>query len=760
MRAIKKITAFLLAMVMVLSLAPSVFAAEEPKITVAVDKTSVKAGETVTFTYESTAAVAEMTNLDVCLAYDGDVFEYVSVDTEDSVWFENPRVRSRYTLLGYPMFRLSEDKDDEEDVDAGKMFSVTFRALETITDVKEASFYNHDSLTVWEYEWEEHKAVDGYFDHSKDDPIYVVVTPKGTEPIATPTGYSVSMGADQTVAADQKVLIPVTVNSSRATVTGFNAYDMTFTYNPAALTLNTASDAAANLTVEDNNGTVRVRRYGATQALGEALALDFTAIKAASSTVTLTAAKFDIDANSINFDAPNATITDADTTVKGLWNVSLPDGFLSTAANGSTLVENGGDFTFKTTDTHYEYYLNITTNGATNIVKMDNATYTIKNVTDNVTVTVDNKIGKTYTINYVVVDNTTTENKATVADLVEYTGTTVQYPNDYKFTVKFPGTGYVVRVGIEPNKNKRDYVRQENGDYVYTLLGSSLTGDENNEITITLTKQENTSQHKIEVVGSGSDAFSENNALTFYSGENYTFTLNKNDTYYDYSVLVYYWQQNIGGNGGKNIRMEYKDNGDGTYTIIDMPYADVTISINKMAKAIDPDAVEVSTYVELDNKTVFKVVVQGSHELLNRDQTTYSYTWFTYDGQKMYCNPRYTKFAGNGSSSSVYLVMVDKGETLTKEDAMAKLGIVTSTKQENLDQLLEVGSDVNEDGIGGVGINRRDVNDVQLIYDLYNGLYDSFETVSMRKFLKADVNYDGVLDSQDAVKLAGELLAD
>ena len=575
----------------------------------------------------------------------------------------------------------------------------------------------------------------------------------------TETGYSVSMGADQQVAVGQQVRIPVTVASSKG-IAGFNAYDMTFTYDPAALTLNTKTDADANVTVEDNGGNVRVRRYGATQALGEALALDFTANKAASSTVKLTAAKFDIDANSINFDAPDAAISDADTTVKALWNVSLPDGFLSTAANGSTLVENGGDFTFKTTDTHYEYYLNITTNGATNIVKMDNATYTIKNVTDNVTVTVDNKIGKTYTINYVVVDNTTTENKATVADLVEYTSTTVQYPNDYKFTVKFPGTGYVVWVGIEPNKNKRDYVRQENGDYVYTLLGSSLTGDENNEITITLTKRENTSQHKIEVVGSGSDAFSENNALTFYSGENYTFTLNKNDTYYDYSVLVYYWQQNIGGNGGKNIRMEYKDNGDGTYTIIDMPYADVTISINKMAKAIDPDAVEVSTYVELDNKTVFKVVVQGSHELLNRDQTTYSYTWFTYDGQKMYCNPRYTKFAGNGSSSSVYLVMVDKGETLTKEDAMTKLGIVTSTKQENLDQLLEVGSDVNEDGIGGVGINRRDVNDVQLIYDLYNGLYDSFETVSMRKFLKADVNYDGVLDSQDAVKLAGELLAD
>lgn len=76
---------------MVLSLAPSVFAAEEPRITVAVDKTSVKAGETVTFTYESTAAVTEMMKLEVWLAYDGDAFEYVSVDTEGSVWLENPK---------------------------------------------------------------------------------------------------------------------------------------------------------------------------------------------------------------------------------------------------------------------------------------------------------------------------------------------------------------------------------------------------------------------------------------------------------------------------------------------------------------------------------------------------------------------------------------------------------------------------------------------------------------------------------------------
>lgn len=746
----KKITAFLLAMVMVLSLIPSAFAADDDYFDVTFDNQEPAAGDeiTATVTLKKQFGMNTVKSLSWSFRYNSDYMTCTNVNLNGQTFKYSLNEKKSGEYASNISFSEYSDTSRWCSVPKGFKFEFTFE----VTDDAAGQVLN-TSLDCYTY-GKKFKLL------SSEENFYNLTVADSTgEPRPTATGYTVSMAADQQVAAGNTVSIPVTVASSKKKITGFNAYDMTFTYDPAALTLNTTSDDAANLTVEDNNGSVRVRRYGATQALGEALALDFTAKKAASSTVKLNAAKFDIDANSINFDAPDATITDADTVVKSLWKVTLPDGFLSTA-DDSMLVEDGKDFTFKATDTHYEYYLNITTNGATSIVKMDKATYTIKNVTDNVTVTVDNKIGKTYTINYVVVDNTTTENKATVADLVAYTATTVQYPNDYKFTVKFPGTGYVVGVGIEPYQNKRDYVRQENGDYVYTLLGSSLTGDENNEITITLTKRENTSQHKIEVVGSGSDAFSENNALTFYSDENYTFTLNKNDTYYDYSVLVYYWQQNIGGNGGKNIRMEYKDNGDGTYTIIDMPYADVTISINKMAKAIDPDAVEVSTYVELDSKTVFKVVVQGSHELLNRDQTTYSYTWFTYDGQKMYCNPRYTKFAGNGSSSSVYLVMVDRGETLTKEDAMAKLGIVTSTEQENKDQTLTVGSDVNEDGIGGVGINRRDVNDVQLIYDLYNRRYDSFETVSMRKFLKADVNYDGVLDSQDAVKLAGELLAD
>ena len=268
------------------------------------------------------------------------------------------------------------------------------------------------------------------------------------------------------------------------------------------------------------------------------------------------------------------------------------------------------------------------------------------------------------------------------------------------------------------------------------------------------------------MVGSGSDAFSENNALTFYSGENYTFTLNKSD-YYDYTIAVWYEKPNSSGFGSTPVPMEYKDNGDGTYTIINMPTYDVTIRITKTAKTIDPDTVEVRKYLELNNKTVFMVRVLGSLSAYNNIDKTTSYIGFTYDGQRMYVPfyggiyngnaPAYK--ANDGMSYSVYLVLLNKGETLTTEDAVAKLGVVTSTEQENKDQVLSVGSDVNEDGIGGVGFDRRDVNDVQLIYDLYNRQYDSFETVNMRKFLKADVNGDCALNSQDAVKLAGEVIA-
>lgn len=579
-----------------------------------------------------------------------------------------------------------------------------------------------------------------YNEYSEENSYSLTVA--GTSQIKpTATGYSVSMGADQQAIGGQKVRIPVTVASSEKGITGFNAYDMTFTYDPAALTLNTTSDSAANLTVEDSNGTVRVRRYGNTVALGEALALEFTAKKATSSTVTLTAAKFDLDANSINFDAPAATITDADTTVKALWNVSLPDGFASAAADGSTLVEDGADFIFKAVNPNYEYTLRITTNGQAQEVTVKGGSYTIENVTDNVQVTMVSKVGRTYTLKFV--------GSGVDAGLVTPTTATVQYPNDYDFTVKFPGTGYKTTVKFAPSDNKFDVERLENGDYAYKLLGNYLVGDENGEITVTVEKVENTAKKDIIVAGSGSEAFSADNALTFYAGENYTFKLDKNEQYYDYELVVWYTDSS-----NHTVRPTPKDNGDGTYTIVNMPNADMHITINKMAKALDPDAVDVVKYLELDNKTMYMVTVWGELSHTNLGSTNTTYIAYTYDDNLMYDTSYYTAPNGTKGASS-WLVIVDKGEEFTKEEALKHLKLVESTQEQNKNiSLVYFGIDSNVNGSKG---GQLDINDVQLVYDMYNGLYENFEQVSVKKFLLADQTLDRQLNSADAVKLADKL---
>lgn len=736
----KRVVSLLLALIMLLSVVPAVYAAETDDVfSVKFDNTTPCAGDTITATMYLNKSTADAYIVTSRILYNKDVLTCVSVEFEG---VELPYTITEKRSGDYKASLKIFENGTSDNTIAKKLQSLPLGAFAKIKfkvsescDVGQAINYR----------------VTGTLG-SQDMVVYakwnsdftMVVTEQGGSTITVPkteTGYSVSMGADQQLVSGQQVRIPVTVASSEKDITGFNAYDMTFTYDPAALTLNTTSNAAANLTVEDNNGTVRIRRYGNTVALGEALALEFTANKATSSTVTLTAAKFDLDANSINFDAPAATITDADTTVKALWNVSLPDGFVSASADGSALVEDGADFTFKAVDPNYEYTLRITTNGQSEEVTVKGGSYTIENVTDNVQVTVVSKVGRTYTLKFV--------GSGVDAGLVTPTTATVQYPNDYDFTVKFPGTGYKTTVKFAPSDNKFDVERLENGDYAYKLLGNYLVGDENGEITVTVEKVENTAKKDIIVAGSGSEAFSADNALTFYAGENYTFKLDKNEQYYDYELVVWYTDSS-----NHTVRPTPKDNGDGTYTIVNMPNADMHITIHKMAKALDPDAVDVVKYLELDNKTMYMVTVWGELSHTNLGSTNTTYIAYTYDDNLMYDTSYYTAPNGTKGASS-WLVIVDKGEEFTKEEALKHLKLVESTQEQNKNiSLVYFGIDSNVNGSKG---GQLDINDVQLVYDMYNGLYENFEQVSVKKFLLADQTLDRQLNSADAVKLADKL---
>ena len=736
MRAIniKKITAFLLAMVMVLSLVTTAFAAEgdSPIVVSTADKTNVKPGEKLTITYTLAHDLDYMTALDIVLRYDATLFQFVSTDIDGSVWFDNPTQNGAYGADSQALVRIRQYNDDnEETIVAGKICSVTFASLDNISGAQTAFFFNGTtgiSRSSIEVDEETLYVKDGAFNHGESDPIKVTITPDGAGPIPTATGYTVSMGADQQVAAGQQVRIPVTVASGEKGITGFNAYDMTFTYDPAALTLNTKTGDAANLTVEDNNGTVRVRRYGATQTLGEALALDFTANKAATSTVTLTAAKFDIDANSINFDAPDAAISDADTVVNANnFTVTLPDAFTS---DETRLVPKGGSFTFKPVDSHYTYTFTVKMgDSATEGLTFGaNDTYTIENISGNVEVTYTGKTPKQYDVKYKIDED--------VEQDVTKGPETVTYLNDYSFVVT-PRAGYSYRV-IYSVDNGDPFVHtviavptaNDDGTLTYTIPGKEIVGgveiwiDPNTESGI-----------PVVFTGNGVEDAASGNASSMGKNMPYYFTLNQRESC-DYTVTAYY--QPLATPTASKRPATVRSLGNGKYVVEAVNYNDylyvyarswnLVVKVEKVSHSAEE--VTVSKYLELNDKTMMLVTVKGTPE---------GGSAFTYDGNTMY------KVEGYGTDRYAWLVIVDKGQTLTQEEAAAKVAISAADNVVTITQ----GFDVNMTG-------KVDVNDAQLVYDMYNGTYRDFTQVSVEKFLRADVNATKVVDHTDAVAIVNQ----
>lgn len=727
-----------MAVVLVIGLLPSAaFAAEgdSPIVVSTADKTNVKPGEKLTITYTLAHDLDYMTALDIVLRYDATLFQFVSTDIDGSVWFDNPTQNGAYGADSQALVRIRQYNDDnEETIVAGKICSVTFAALDNISGAQTAFFFNGTtgiSRSSIEVDEETLYVKDGAFNHGESDPIKVTITPDGAGPIPTATGYTVSMGADQQVAAGQQVRIPVTVASGEKGITGFNAYDMTFTYDPAALTLNTKTGDAANLTVEDNNGTVRVRRYGATQALGEALALDFTANKAASSTVTLTNAKFDLDANSINFDAPDATISDADTVVNANnFTVTLPDAFTS---DETRLVPNGGSFTFKPVDSHYTYTFTVkmgdtVTEGLTFGA---NDTYTIGNISGNVEVTYTGKTPKQYDVEYVFGDKDPLLEKDVTKGPDKAT-----YLQDYSVTVTpRAGLSYWIHYEIRyPNGTRSDQVSltpvaNADGTITYTIPGSKIDGT-----VYFLISTDKVTGYAVLVTGNGAEDQAPGNGTSVPRDMPYYLKLNERENC-TYKVTAYY--QPIDSITAVNMPAKVRSLGNGTYVVDPTPYTKLSgyaptwrlvVNVEKVSQKAEE--VSVSRYLELNDKTMMLITVKGTPE---------GGKAFTYDGNTMY------KVNAYGTDQYAWLVIVDKGQTLTQEEAAAKVAISAADNVVTI----TLGFDVNMTG-------KVDVNDAQLVYDMYNGTYSDFTKVSVEKFLRADVNATKVVDHTDAVAIVNQ----
>lgn len=680
----KRTLSILLTIAMIISLIPAVFAVDVPTMSTTVDKTEVQPGDTITLTLSIDKTITNLNNWEWAIYFDKTAYVKTSGELEPGCMSgtgTTGTVGDNVDILGKNAIRVSglSTTGDPVTLNAGKIATVTFTATENITaenariEVKTEALPDYDTL--------------------KDNDVKLTgniidVTVKSSEA----KGYTVSLGADKQVASGQIVEIPVTIGNNDGKTT-YNAYDMTFSFDPAILTLNMEATSIEGYRVIPGSGTVRIVRYGKAAELGDALTLNFTAAGQGQSAVKVTAAYVDTNTNAIELDAPAAIMLKDTTTVTvSGYTVTLPDGFTRTDAEGSVIAA-GGTLTFKPADPNYDYTVTVTVGDgeATTVSPDENGIYTVANVNGNVVVK-STKTPKSF--NVTLGDDTTGEATATYMKVYTFKLTPAE-GYTYNMAVTIGGKGYT---GFKAVSN-------EDGTTTYTIPGADVTGD----IIINSNKTEKqpeTFTVKFEGTGAG-DATGESSVK---ENTNYTFTVAKQENF-EYTITATM--------GGKAVTVT--EGANNTYTIANVT-GDLIITV--MKESTLTMEVAVSEYVQMDNKTVFLVTVTGTPEEGKA---------FAYGDNVMYKTTAY------GENVYSWLVIVDKGEAFDKAMAEANIMQASATAEE-----VKQSYDVNETGL-------VDINDAQLTYDIYSGKYTDFEKVSVRKFLRADVNLDKAVNSADAV---------
>ena len=677
----KRTLSILLTIAMIISLIPAVFAADVPTMSTTVDKTEVQPGDTITLTLSIDKTITNLNNWEWAIYFDKTAYVKTSGELEPGCMSgtgTTGAVGDNVDILGKNAIRVSglSTTGDPVTLNAGKIATVTFMATENITaenariEVKTEALPDYDTL--------------------KDNDVKLTgniidVTVKSSEA----KGYTVSMGADKQVASGQIVEIPVTIGNNDGK-NAYNAYDMTFSFDPAILTLNMEATSTEGYRVIPGSGTVRIVRYGKAAELGDALTLNFTAAGQGQSAVKVTAAYVDTNTNAIELDAPAAIVLKDTTTVTvSGYTVTLPDGFTRTDAEGSVIAA-GGTLTFKPADPNYDYTVTVTVGDgeATTVSPDENGTYTVPNVNGNVVVK-STKTPKSF--NVTLGDDTTGDATAT-------------YMKDYTFKLT-PVDGYAYKMAVTIGGNAYAGFAPNDDGTTYTIPGADVTGD----IVINSNKQVKLPDtYKVTFAGTGAgDATGES---TVQEKAKYTFTVAKQENF-EYTITATM--------GGKAVTVT--EGANNTYTIANVT-GDLVITIEK--KSTLTMKVAVSEYVQMDNKTVFLVTVTGTPEEGKA---------FAYGDNVMYKTTAY------GENVYSWLVIVDKGEAFTVATAEANIIQASATAEE-----VKQSYDVNETGV-------VDINDAQLTYDIYSGKYTDFEKVSVRKFLRADVNLDKAVNSTDAV---------
>lgn len=695
----KRIGSFFLAIVMLFTLVVPAFA---QSITLIVDKDTVKAGEDVTVTVNFDEDLEKVSGLALNLHFNSNLFTYKEGQKFDNYAFivkgEEGTAPDQYKVINWASL------EGVGTIKAGKYVTCTFTAKQDIVDLTTAEF-------VAKVDMDNTTMAPGYDDPTyPDSKISVNVTPASTEP----EGYAVAastVNSSITVNEDAQVALKITNKD----VTTYNAYYMEVSYDTSVLTYKGINTDAA---VTDSNGILKIADYGKDKTCDtDNIMLTFTGKATGEAKVTVTSAKVDVKANAAEKDAPTATITTGAATITvGGYQVSLPDGF-----TGEGTANPGQDYTFTANDTTKKYDFTGSTMGgeSVNVIDKGNGTYTVENVTGPLVITATEKAGK-------VKINLTNNTNAVITGIAD--GQEVDPGKECPFMI-IPAEGKVPVVTV--NGTVLEGTPIMGGQrYQYNIAAGQVTGTELNIVV-----NYKSSTDTITIIGSG-DAWSDVDHNSSVGWEESGKVTDKataalkirpatGKTIEDYVVTI----------NGKTQDLTQEGRGPRTRYMVAFVPADVAkdniIKIDvSYKKAPEPTiTVDVSEYLKLNNQSIF-LITAACGELTEGKV-------LAYDKNQMYWSAKYNE--SNGAYA--WLVISDKGLEEVKTEAKAAIAAVDGAKVE-----ITYNGDVNL-------TNAADINDAQLVWNMYNAEYSVFEQVSVRKFLEADMTADGKLDTADAAAI-------
>lgn len=327
------------------------------------------------------------------------------------------------------------------------------------------------------------------------------------------------------------------------------------------------------------------------------------------------------------------------------------------------------------------------------------------------TTTVTNNGDGSFTIKNVTGEIVVTATPKTYAVTVTGTGAgdvsenaaTAAYKTDYTFKLtKADGYNYTVTVTAGGNT----VTATATTEGVYTISGADIKG----ELIITVEKTAIVIPTTTITITGDTDDVQGGLILTAKNGEDTTFKINKKDGY-TYTVKAGDTELTVGA--------------DGTVTIPGSLLTGAPLTVTVTKTAVNPYSVEVYEYVKLDGQSIWLVVAKSDSVL-------------AYGADTMFTSEKYGGYC--------WLVISAENADTVKTEAIAAVKAGSGTAAAAV-----YTGDVN--GTGNI-----DVNDAQLVYNIYNTEYTSFDALSRAKFLAADVNGDHTVTVLDAAAVVNTVL--